>query len=135
MAVTLVLDACAAIAYLRKEDGWQRLMGKVIEPDAALAMHAVNFCEVYYEFLRSDGAEAATQAWDRLRELPIEVVALWDDAFLMRVGEFKVEHKVSLADAFALATSRHFGAQLATTDHHELDALEKDGAARFFWLR
>lgn len=56
---THCLDACAVIAYLRGESGAEMLKGIIERPETLLAIHVCNLGEVYYDFFRSDGVEAA----------------------------------------------------------------------------
>ena len=53
--MTVVLDACAMIAYLRGEPGWDTVAGIFADPDTQTYAHAVNLCEVYYDTLRVQG--------------------------------------------------------------------------------
>jgi PIN domain nuclease of toxin-antitoxin system len=60
---TCCLDACAVIAYLRKEPGAEVLKEIIEQPETFLAMHFCNLGEVYYDFFREDGVETAQTAW------------------------------------------------------------------------
>jgi PIN domain nuclease of toxin-antitoxin system len=63
---THVADACAAIAFLKGEAGCDVLTRILEDGASSVAIHAVNLCEVYYDFLRSDGQGAADIAHDAL---------------------------------------------------------------------
>ncbi|HJY82158.1 MAG TPA: PIN domain-containing protein [Candidatus Binatia bacterium] len=132
---THCLDACAIIAYLRTEPGAEVLKEVIERPNTLLAMHVCNLGEVYYDFFRADGIEAAQTAWVSTLALPLELRRDADDAFIQRVGIIKVEERVSFADAFALALSERLSIPLVTTDHHEFDPIEQKGHFRFLWLR
>jgi predicted nucleic acid-binding protein len=132
---THCLDACAVIAYLRKEPGAEVLRELIERPNTFLAMHVCNLGEVYYDFFRDDGMEAARTAWANTLMLPLELHRDIDDVFIQRIGIIKVDEKVSFADAFALALSERLNIPLVTTDHHEFDPLEQKGPFRFLWLR
>jgi predicted nucleic acid-binding protein len=129
------LDACAVIAYLRKEPGADVLREIIEQPLTFLAMHVCNLGEVYYDFFRDDGIEAAQTAWANTLALPLELRRDEDDIFIQRVGIIKVTERVSFADAFALALSERLNIPLVTTDHHEFDPIEQKGHFRFLWLR
>lgn len=133
--VTYMLDACALIAYFRGEEGGERLVSLVEDEAHGLAIHAVNFGEVYYDFLRAGGEEKARELWVRALLLPMEIRRDLDDEFVQRVGAWKVRYSISYADAFALALAEREGVPLITTDHHEFDIIEADGTVDFFWLR
>ncbi len=67
----IVLDASAMIAFLRNERG-----GDVVETfltdgiDTCVA-HAINLCEVYYDFFRSADEATATAAITDLEDLGV----------------------------------------------------------------
>ena len=132
---THCLDACAVIAYLRKEVGAEVLGSLVEQPDTFLVMPVCNLGEVYYDFFRSDGRDAADTAWTKTTGLPLLLRRDADDAFIQRVGIIKVEERVSFADAFALALAERCRVPLLTTDHHEFDPIAQKGHFRFLWLR
>ena len=132
---THCLDACAVIAYLRKEPGAEVLREIIEQPITFLAMHICNLGEVYYDFFPDDGIEAARTAWANTLALPLELRRDADDIFIQRVGIIKVTERVSFADAFALALSERLNIPLVTTDHHEFDPIEQKGHFRFLWLR
>jgi predicted nucleic acid-binding protein len=129
------LDACAVIAYLRGESGAEILKTVIEQPHVFLAMHVCNLGEVYYDFLRADGLEAARTAWAFMLELPFALRRDADDAFIQRVGTIKVTERVSFTDGFAPALSERLQVLVMTTDHHEFDSVEQRGGFRFLWLR
>ena len=56
--VRYVLDACALIALLNKEDGAHNVVAlyeKLIDGKAEIIMNKVNLFEVYYGYLKADG--------------------------------------------------------------------------------
>ncbi len=55
-----VLDACAMIAFLRGEAG-SEIVEELLAKDESYVGHAINMCEVYYDFLKA-GCEEATAA-------------------------------------------------------------------------
>lgn len=132
---THCLDACAVIAYLRQEPGAEVLKELIERPSSFLTLHVCNLGEVYYDFFRDDGIEAAQTAWANTLTLPLELRRDADDSFIQRVGVIKVTERVSFADAFALALSERLNLPLVTTDHHEFDPIEQKGHFRFLWLR
>ena len=58
-----IVDASALIAYLKKEVGHEKFAALLADENNVLAIHATNLCEVYYNYLRSDGAQIAETAW------------------------------------------------------------------------
>lgn len=70
-----------------------------------------------------------------LYALPLIVVENIDQSLVLLAAYFKTKHRMSVADSFALALATQLDAFLISTDHHEFDAVEKAGDAKFFWLR
>jgi len=105
---TYILDACALIAFLQKETGFEKALELLKNPQSVILMHAINFGEVYYDALKTS-KEAA--------------------------GKFKINNRMSLADSYVLALAEINSALVVSTDHHEFDAVEKNTNIKFFWLR
>ncbi len=64
--MTFVLDACAIIALLRNEAGSEIAERLLLEQECMV--HAVNLCEVYYDFLRAEGESVAFEAINDLEK-------------------------------------------------------------------
>jgi PIN domain nuclease of toxin-antitoxin system len=58
----VVLDASAVIAFLKGEPGAEVVEGYFRPEMHSLYMHALNMCEVYYDFLRAAGEASAESA-------------------------------------------------------------------------
>ena len=120
--MVVVLDACALIALLRREQGHSIVAEKVVASDIAL-IHAVNWCEVRYDFLRREGGERlAEEALADIRELGIEIYELMDEPLWRLVSELKARSfsqktRIALADCFALTLAKLTEGQLLTADH------------------
>lgn len=119
-----VLDACAMIAFLQREPGATTIDGLLINTNNLCFAHAVNFCEVYYDTLRSLGSSTASQAIMDLMAAGIQIRQDLDTSFWQQTGDLKVNPgKLSLADCFALALTLRLKATLVTSDHHEFDPI------------
>jgi len=132
-----VLDACALIAYLTDEPGAdkiQYLLDQARESRVHLYVASVNVYEVFYDCLKRDAAKAGELIED-IYSLPITIVESLTPSLMYVAGWFKVTYRVSLADSIALGLAQKLGARLASTDHHELDQIEREGKMRFYWLR
>ena len=133
-----VFDACALIAYFTDEEGAEKAEHLIEQAQAGkseLYVASVNVYEVFYNMLRSESPERAEEILKDLDELPVTVVEIVDRALMRHAAHFKIKFKMSFADSIALGLSKQLGAKLVTTDHHELDVVEKSGEAQFFWLR
>ncbi len=118
-----VLDACAMIAYLNDEPGADVVEAAMIDPANQCYAHAVNLCEVFYQFMRAGGESAATTAINDLYSMSVQERADFDQAFWHDAGKLKAKGKVSLADCFAIALTNRVGGTLLSSDHHELDQI------------
>ena len=87
-----VLDACALIAFLRDEPGADLVEG-FLNDSAKCYVHALNFCEVYYDFWRAAGHEAAESAVADLLSLGIQERNDLDSQFWREVGRLKAVHR------------------------------------------
>ena len=131
---THIADASALIAYFKQEAGHENFSSLLADEQNILAIHATNLCEVYYGYLRSDGPDKAEDAWQKATAI-LGVIEKLDAQFIKRVGRWKVDHNLGLADAFAAATAEENACALVTTDRNDFAAIEAAGALRIVWLR
>ena len=134
MAV-VVLDSSATIAYLRGEPGKERVIAALLDGDIFCRMHALNLCEVFYDTLRASGESAAENVLADLASVGVQTVTEMDNSFLKEAGRLKVQHRISLADSFALALKQRSNAELFTADHHEFDAIVAAGEKGIVFIR
>jgi len=136
---THVADACAVIAYVKGEPGHENFTAILRDERSTVVIHKVNFCEVYYDFLRSDGAEVAERA-HRAMTAVMSIVDPPGDEFLKRTARWKVGHTcaghvLGIADAFAAATAEEYACPLITLDHGDFDPVDDAGLLQIVWLR
>ncbi len=131
-----IMDASALTAYLRNEPGRDVVLGMITDDNNQCLVHAINFCEVYYDALRVRGQEVAEAETLALQQLGVTVRTDMEPAFWQRVGQLKVNPgKISLADCFALALALETGGTLVTSDHHEFDAVARLGLCPITFIR
>ena len=117
-----VIDACAAIALIRNEPGAEMVRDILrTAQESEVLMHAVNFCEVYYDTLRTTGIEAAQDVMSAFQCGLISISEEVDVPLCVQAGTYKAMGRISLADAFALALATRHSAVLVTSDRHEFD--------------
>src|SRR5258708_32218184 len=129
-----VLDSYGLLAYLRDEDGAgsvQALLEKARRREAPLLMTEVNYAEVKYIVLRKDGKDAWNEVEASLGSLPVEFVPT-NRALADTAANFKANHRISLADAFAAALAREKKVELVTGDP-EFKAMEKE--IKITWIK
>ncbi|MBI2842498.1 MAG: PIN domain-containing protein [Armatimonadetes bacterium] len=124
---TFVFDACALIAYLKKETGGDVVADLLSDPENHCKAHAINACEVFYNVLKAADKEKAQDAIGRLRQDGLMIVTDTDDNLWQQAGLYKVTLPVmpSIADCFCLALAVREDAQLITGDHPDFDPIEQ----------
>ena len=133
-----ILDACALIAYLRKEEGNQKVVhsfDRAINQQIKILLHAASLSEVYYDFLKVSDKKAANDILTDGHHLPIELIDQISMEMIKQMGYFKTTYKISFADSFVLATATLNNAKVITSDHHEFDVIEESGDMAFEWIR
>src|SRR5262245_57677071 len=133
--MTYVIDANAIIALLNDEPGADVVEKLLAQKDTIASAHAVNICEVFYNILRAGTEDDAQEALEDIRALGIRTRADMDDQFWQDIGRIKAAHRLSLADAFAVALARRVNCELVTSDHHELEPLAQAGVCKINFFR
>jgi len=132
--MSAVFDASALIAFLRDEPGAEVVQNLLGHPPAHV--HALNLCEIYYDFWRAATESAAESAITDLVALGIQERNDMDSVFWRKVGELKaIYRKVSLADCCGLALANRLGVTLVSADRHELEPLLSAGICRIEFIR
>jgi len=133
-----VLDACALIAFLRKEEGCfdvAEIFEKASEKKCLVFIHTATIAEVYYDTLRVSDKKEADRIFITLNSLPIIFSTILSNNFIQLIGFYKVNHKISFADCFVLALASIKKAVIISSDHHEFDDIEKSSTLQFKWIR
>ncbi|MHB8647547.1 MAG: PIN domain-containing protein [Thermomicrobiales bacterium] len=131
----IVLDARAMIAFLRNERGGDIVETFLTDGMDTCVAHAINLCEVYYDFFRSADQATAKAAIADLEALGVIVREDMDREFWQAVGSYKATNKASLADCVAITLANRVGGELVTSDHHEFDVIAAHGICRIRFIR
>ena len=100
-----VLDACALIAFLRKEEGSDniiKILDRAINSEVKLIMHSASLSEVYYDFWKMSDKATADGVLSDMTALPIELEDTISTEMIQGIGYFKANYKISFADSFVL---------------------------------
>ena len=133
-----VFDACALVAFFNEEDGAdivEDLLAEASSGRCVIIMNKYNLLDVYYGYLRDNGVNFADRILSIVENSNIQIYDVLTNTLLRHAGRFKATHKISLADAVALAQAVVEQAVLVTADHHELDAVNESGEVEFLWVR
>jgi PIN domain nuclease of toxin-antitoxin system len=118
-----VLDACALLAIIRKEDGALAVREALESENNVCLVHAVNLCEVYYDCLRCYGNDLTEKLLADFIETGLIIRDDMDVDFWKAAGKLKARGRISLADCYAIALSLREDAVLMTSDRHEFEPL------------
>jgi hypothetical protein len=129
------LDACAMIAYLRGEPGGTVVEGFLNAPTDRCYAHTINLLEVYYDFIRKHSEPIARQALKDLTTAGVIERRSMSKRFVLRVGQLKARGRISIADCFCIVLAQDLSGQVATSDHHEFDALVPLGIVPILFIR
>ena len=138
MKDSFILDACALIAYFKKEVGFKLVLQyfeQANNEEIFLFMHKLNLLEVYYGFYRDDGKETAEAVLCDASSLPITFVDDLGDPLFYEAGRLKATYDISFADSIALALASVKGEPLITCDHHDFGMVEPKEQIKFTWIR
>jgi uncharacterized protein len=133
-----VLDACALLALLLDEEGAaevEKILLDAEDGDPTVVVHQINVLEIYYNILRRFGTTRADETLSAIAALPITFVDTLGEPVFREAGRIKANYRLSLADSIAVAEAKVRDARLVTSDHHELEPLEKAKEVSIFWFR
>ncbi len=134
--MNLVLDANALIALLLDEPGG-RSVGEMLNDQANNCfIHAVNLCEVYYDFLRTSGETMANEVMADLTSTRLTVREDMDLEFWQAAGKHKAAlRRISLADCFCLSLASRVGGEVVTADRREFEPVQQQGICPIKFIR
>jgi len=126
-----VLDSYALLAYLKKEDKFERVKNLLAAKGVILFMNEINVGECFYILARERGMEKGEYfVHTILPNLPITKRAnTFQD--VLEAARIKAEHSLSFADCFAIQTSLREDAPVLTGDP-EFEKAEK--LVKIDWL-
>lgn len=114
-----VVDAWALLAWIRDEqpaaDHVRDCLQQAEQGATQLSMSWINAGEVYYMLARKHDPKAAEDFLTRLPSLPIRLV-LPEEEDIVAAAKLKSIHKLSYADAFAVALAQKENAAVITGD-------------------
>ena len=133
--VNIIFDACALIAFLNNEPGTDIVELLLIDSKNKCFVHAVNLCEVFYEFLRAGDEDLAQSVIDGLILMGITVREDMDTDFWKQIGRYKVKGRISLADCFCISLASRLNGEIITCDHHEFEQIIKRDMVKVRFIR
>jgi ribonuclease VapC len=114
-----LLDSYALLAYLNKEDGFEKVRDVLANAQKSVfpvLMNELNVGETYYILYRNRGLEQAEYFLDTvLAGLPISMISN-DFNAIISASKIKARYPLSFADCFAVATAQRENAVILTGD-------------------
>jgi predicted nucleic acid-binding protein len=109
-----VLDSYALLAYLKKEDKYERIKGLLSSKETVLFMNEINLGECFYILARERTVDEAEYfIHSILPNLPIRRISnTFQD--IIEAARIKAKHPLSYADCFVIQTSLREAAPLVT---------------------
>jgi len=94
------------------------------DSDSQCYAHALNLCEMFYDFERAANRRDALQAVADLATLGVIEESSLAPGVWQAAGTLKARlRRVSLADCFAIELAERLGPTILIADHHESDVL------------
>ena len=132
---TRVLDSWILLAWLKHQQPGAGIMRdlwrKAYAGRVRLVLHCVNLGEIFYLTAKLKNLDAAEVLLQRLQGMPVDVMSVSDNMVFV-AARLKAQHRISYADAFAVATAIQIGAQLVTGDP-EIRDLGARGVFKLHW--
>ncbi len=114
-----LLDSYALLAYLNKEDGFEKVrnvLATAQKSSLSVLMNELNVGETYYILYRKRGYEQAEYFLDTvLAGLPISMISN-DFNAVISASKIQARHALCFADCFAVATAQRENAVILTGD-------------------
>jgi len=126
-----VLDSYALLAYLKKEDKYEKVKNLLGSKGAVLLMNEINLGECFYILARERGMDRADYFVQSI--LPSLPIIKRSNTFqdVIEAAKIKSAHALSYADCFAVQTAREENAPIVTGDP-EFKKVEK--LVKIDWL-
>jgi len=133
-----VFDACALIALLTRETGYENvesIIKQAADGQVKIVMHTLNLYEVYNDVCRSYDETAALVFLQETEKSPITLRSEISMEMIISASALKRKYKMSLADSIGLAQTIISQGIFVTADHHELDVVARNEEIGFSWIR
>lgn len=135
MAISVVLDSSAMLAYINAEVGGTLVSTYLTDPDTACYAHVMNLCEVFYVLERRSGKQVAESA---IRDIVGAGVVERDDMdtpFWQTAASLKAKGNIALPDCFCACLAQRLDASVVTADRNEFTPIAQQGIVPVEFIR
>jgi predicted nucleic acid-binding protein len=135
---TYVLDACALLAFINKESGFDnvnRLMREAKCKKIHIIMNQINLFEVYYTTVKTRGKDVADGVLQLVQKHPITIIHGLTYNVMEEAARMKITYNMSMGDSIAAAESMVGNGTLVTSDHKDFGQAEQAGKVKVLWFR
>lgn len=112
----ILLDSFALLAFLKKEDGYKKVIDLLSTDETHLLMNDINIGETFYILARERGVKKAEYFLEVI--LPALAVTNIGNSLqeVIEAAKIKAKHPISYADCFVVATAIKEKAAIITGD-------------------
>jgi len=138
LSETFILDACALIALLAGEHGAEKvkeIIQDAVDGNITVKINQINLLEVYYKLCNVYNQDKANKAIKKIKEFPIEIIVGLEEDVFNEAGRIKSKYKIPLGDSIAVAECLIGKGILVTSDHNDLEKVEKKENLKINWFR
>jgi predicted nucleic acid-binding protein len=132
------LDACALIALFARESGYENvkeIIQDAIDGNSIVKINQINLLEVYYHICNVYDQGEANRAVEKIREYPIKIIIGLNEDVFNEAGRIKSKYKIPLGDSIVVAECIIGGGILVTSDHTDIEKIEKAENIIINWFR
>ena len=133
-----ILDACALIALLAGEPGAEavgNIIQSAVDGNVKVKINQINLLEVYYKICNVYNQNEANKVIEKIKEFPIEIMVGLKENVFNEAGRIKSKHKIPLGDSIAAAECIVCEGILVTSDHNDIEKIEKAENIKVHWFR
>ena len=128
----------ALIALLAGEKGAEKvrdIIQDAIDGKVTVKINQINLLEVYYHIINIYDQNKANEMLETIRNFPIEVIIGLENNTFNEAGRIKSKYKIPLGDSIVVAECIIRKGTLVTSDHSDLEKMEKAEKITINWFR
>jgi predicted nucleic acid-binding protein len=126
------------IALLAGESGGEKvkkIIQDAVDGNANVKINQINLLEVYYHLCSVYDQDEADKVLEKIGEFPIEIIVGLKKEVFKEAGRIKSKYKIPLGDTILVAECIIGEWTLVTSDHTDLEQIEKAENIKINWIR